>query len=257
MPKKLRAAGIGIRVHLGKLGGLRHARRDSATFVSQNGGWRNASFRGGYADYMQTADFDAGLQRLLKPCCARSAARLCARGGGALAVPSLAHRRRPGGLWCSCGGHPDGNALPDSRAHFFCAGRAERRLRPAHHLSRSSRKWLRCSFVSAQQKWEQVGRKVRQRRMTPALDFRICHNASADTFPLPADLRERYGPFGRFPEPTGSGEAIRQVDIVMSLDGKSFLSGTDRRGTDGRGGGEPRFQKPRRPLDDGFPARAP
>src|ERR1700693_6024772 len=38
--------------HLPGLGGLRHARRDSA-----NAGWRNASFRG-YADYMQTAAFE-------------------------------------------------------------------------------------------------------------------------------------------------------------------------------------------------------
>jgi uncharacterized protein (DUF488 family) len=42
---KLRAARIGY-VHLRKLGGLRHARRDSA-----NMGWRNTSFRG-FADYM-------------------------------------------------------------------------------------------------------------------------------------------------------------------------------------------------------------
>ena len=48
---KLRAARIGY-VHLPKLGGLRHARRDSS-----NLGWGNASFRG-FADYMQTSDFD-------------------------------------------------------------------------------------------------------------------------------------------------------------------------------------------------------
>src|SRR5271169_4788320 len=50
---KLRSAGIGY-VHLRKLGGLRHSRRDSI-----NMGWRNASFRG-FADYMQTSDFEAG-----------------------------------------------------------------------------------------------------------------------------------------------------------------------------------------------------
>ena len=38
----------------------RRARRDSP-----NMGWRNSSFRG-FADYMQTAEFDAGLQRLIK-----------------------------------------------------------------------------------------------------------------------------------------------------------------------------------------------
>jgi hypothetical protein len=53
LSKKLRAARIGY-VHLRKLGGLRHARRDSP-----NMGWRNASFRG-FADYMQTAEFTAG-----------------------------------------------------------------------------------------------------------------------------------------------------------------------------------------------------
>jgi len=57
--RKLRAARIGY-VHLRKLGGLRHARRDSS-----NMGWRNSSFRG-FPDYMQTSEFDAGLQRLIK-----------------------------------------------------------------------------------------------------------------------------------------------------------------------------------------------
>src|ERR1700688_4891324 len=56
---KLRSARIGY-VHLRKLGGLRHARRDSP-----NMGWRNTSFRG-FADYMQTPEFEAGLCRLLK-----------------------------------------------------------------------------------------------------------------------------------------------------------------------------------------------
>lgn len=54
LSKKLRTARIGY-VHLRKLGGLSHARRDSRKM-----GWRNASFRG-FADYMQTSDFEAGL----------------------------------------------------------------------------------------------------------------------------------------------------------------------------------------------------
>jgi len=45
-------------VHLGKLGGLRRTNKNSI-----NTGWRNASFRG-YADYMQTAEFFAGLKEL-------------------------------------------------------------------------------------------------------------------------------------------------------------------------------------------------
>jgi uncharacterized protein (DUF488 family) len=78
--KKLRGAKIGY-VHLKKLGGRRHTRRDSA-----NMGWRNASFRG-YADYMQTADFDAGLQRLIKLARNKRSAIMCAE-----AVPWRCHR---------------------------------------------------------------------------------------------------------------------------------------------------------------------
>src|SRR5205823_13501239 len=45
-------------LHIPELGGFRHARKDSP-----NIGWRNASFRG-YADYMQTPRFAAGLAKL-------------------------------------------------------------------------------------------------------------------------------------------------------------------------------------------------
>ena len=45
-------------VHLPRLGGLRHARKDSP-----NTAWRNASFRG-YADYMRTDEFARGLEEL-------------------------------------------------------------------------------------------------------------------------------------------------------------------------------------------------
>ena len=44
--------------HLGALGGLRRPRPDST-----NTAWRNASFRG-FADYMQTPEFDAALRSL-------------------------------------------------------------------------------------------------------------------------------------------------------------------------------------------------
>ena len=77
---KLRAARIGY-VYLRKLGGLRHARRDSP-----NMGWRNASFRG-FADYMQTSEFDAGLLRLTKLATQRRSAIMCAE-----AVPWRCHR---------------------------------------------------------------------------------------------------------------------------------------------------------------------
>jgi uncharacterized protein (DUF488 family) len=77
---KLRSARIGY-VHMRKLGGLRHARRDSP-----NMGWRNASFRG-FADYMQTPDFDAGLGRLIKLARQKRSALMCAE-----AVPWRCHR---------------------------------------------------------------------------------------------------------------------------------------------------------------------
>jgi uncharacterized protein (DUF488 family) len=77
---KLRSARIGY-VHLRKLGGLRHARRDSP-----NMGWRNASFRG-FADYMQTPDFEAGLERLIKLGKQKKSALMCAE-----AVPWRCHR---------------------------------------------------------------------------------------------------------------------------------------------------------------------
>jgi uncharacterized protein (DUF488 family) len=57
MGAALRREGIKY-VHVAALGGLRHAKKDSS-----NDGWRNASFRG-YADYMQTEAFAAGLDRL-------------------------------------------------------------------------------------------------------------------------------------------------------------------------------------------------
>lgn len=72
----------GIRyVQLRTLGGLRHARPDSA-----NLGWRNASFRG-FADYMQTETFAAGLRRLEGLAVRRPTAIMCAE-----AVPWRCHR---------------------------------------------------------------------------------------------------------------------------------------------------------------------
>lgn len=67
--------------HLKELGGLRHPRPDSA-----NLGWRNASFRG-YADYMQTEEFEQAVQRLLQACGEKRCAVMCAE-----AVPWRCHR---------------------------------------------------------------------------------------------------------------------------------------------------------------------
>ena len=78
LPGPLQAAGIGY-IHMPELGGLRHARKDSA-----NLGWRNPSFRG-FADYMQTAEFSAGLDALLAV--PGRAAIMCAE-----AVPWRCHR---------------------------------------------------------------------------------------------------------------------------------------------------------------------
>jgi uncharacterized protein (DUF488 family) len=49
-------------------------------------GWRNNSFRG-FADYMQTSEFNAGLQRLVKLARQKRTALMCAE-----AVPWRCHR---------------------------------------------------------------------------------------------------------------------------------------------------------------------
>ena len=59
LPQTLRRARIAY-THLVKLGGLRRASSDSL-----NMGWNNSSFRG-FADYMQTPEFAAGIARLEK-----------------------------------------------------------------------------------------------------------------------------------------------------------------------------------------------
>ena len=67
--------------HLAALGGLRHSRKGSI-----NTGWRNASFRG-YADYMQTPEFAAGVDELLEIAEETPTAIMCAE-----AVPWRCHR---------------------------------------------------------------------------------------------------------------------------------------------------------------------
>jgi uncharacterized protein (DUF488 family) len=80
LPKSLRKTRIGY-THLPELGGLRHARRDSV-----NTGWRNLSFRG-FADYMQTPEFERGLEKLIALGAAETVAIMCAE-----AVPWRCHR---------------------------------------------------------------------------------------------------------------------------------------------------------------------
>ena len=67
----VRRAGIGY-IHLKSLGGLRHAKKDSI-----NRGWRTPGFRG-YADYMQTPEFERALARLIGFARKKRIAILCA-----------------------------------------------------------------------------------------------------------------------------------------------------------------------------------
>lgn len=80
LPASLDANKIGY-THLPGLGGLRHPRPDSP-----NMGWRNTSFRG-FADYMQTAEFDSSLEALLTLSRQDRVAIMCAE-----AVPWRCHR---------------------------------------------------------------------------------------------------------------------------------------------------------------------
>jgi uncharacterized protein (DUF488 family) len=77
----LAGAGIGY-VHEPDLGGRRNPRPDSP-----NTAWRVAAFRG-YADHMDTPEFQAALERLIARSAAETVAILCAE-----AVPWRCHRR--------------------------------------------------------------------------------------------------------------------------------------------------------------------
>jgi uncharacterized protein (DUF488 family) len=68
-------------MHVRALGGLRRARKDSP-----NTGWRNGSFRG-YADYMQTGEFQDALEALIHISRQKRVAIMCAE-----AVPWRCHR---------------------------------------------------------------------------------------------------------------------------------------------------------------------
>ncbi len=80
LPLSLRRAGIGY-IHMRGLGGLRRARPDSL-----NLGWHNASFRG-FADHMQTPEFQVALKNLIKAAAEKRIAVMCAE-----AVPWRCHR---------------------------------------------------------------------------------------------------------------------------------------------------------------------
>jgi uncharacterized protein (DUF488 family) len=80
LPAALEEAGIAY-THLPGLGGLRRPGPGSA-----NGGWRNRTFRG-YADYIQTQEFEANLRKLVALAARRTVALMCAE-----AVPWRCHR---------------------------------------------------------------------------------------------------------------------------------------------------------------------
>ena len=80
LPDALKAAGIGY-AHLPGLGGLRHAGADSPNMA-----WRNASFRG-FADYMQTREYEENLEQLIALAARERIALMCAE-----AVPWRCHR---------------------------------------------------------------------------------------------------------------------------------------------------------------------
>ncbi len=80
LPTGLAPAGIDY-IHMPELGGHRKARKDSV-----NTGWQNLSFRG-YADYLQTAEFEESLAALQSLAEKRLTAIMCAE-----AVPWRCHR---------------------------------------------------------------------------------------------------------------------------------------------------------------------
>ena len=80
LPASLASAGIAY-THLSGLGGLRRPRPDSI-----NTGWRNASFRG-FADHMQTPEFEASLESLIQLARKDRVTLMCAE-----AVPWRCHR---------------------------------------------------------------------------------------------------------------------------------------------------------------------
>jgi uncharacterized protein (DUF488 family) len=80
LAQALERAGIEYR-HMPGLGGLRHPRKDSI-----NTAWQNSGFRG-YADYMQTPQFESSLHQLIQVADRQRTVIMCAE-----AVPWRCHR---------------------------------------------------------------------------------------------------------------------------------------------------------------------
>lgn len=73
LKKKLRESKIKY-IHMKGLGGLRHPDKNSI-----NSGWHNLSFRG-FADYMQTKEFDSSMKELIELSKTHTVAIMCAEG---------------------------------------------------------------------------------------------------------------------------------------------------------------------------------
>jgi uncharacterized protein (DUF488 family) len=80
LPNTLNKVGLSYQ-HMAGLGGFRRVRADSP-----NSGWRNASFRG-FADYMQTPEFEENLEVLIRLAQKEVIVLMCAE-----AVPWRCHR---------------------------------------------------------------------------------------------------------------------------------------------------------------------
>jgi uncharacterized protein (DUF488 family) len=81
LPGELNVVGIDY-VHVKGLGGLRRPEAGS----TKNSAWKNASFRG-FADYMQSEEFEKNLEELLRSAGKKRLALMCAE-----AVPWRCHR---------------------------------------------------------------------------------------------------------------------------------------------------------------------
>ena len=117
LARTLAAAGLAYR-HMPGLGGLRKPRKDSL-----NMGWRNDSFRG-YADYMQTPEFEAALAELLalaeRGCVCIIAPKRCP--GAAIA--------RSSAMLCWCGAWRCGISCPPTRPRSTCSRVSPKSMAP-------------------------------------------------------------------------------------------------------------------------------
>ncbi len=107
LPRSLAPHGIDY-AHVARLGGLRHARKDSL-----NTGWRNENFRG-FADYTLTPEFELGLGELRALVERGPVALMCAE-----AVPWRCHRSLVADVLTARGAEVE---------HIMAPGRANRHV---------------------------------------------------------------------------------------------------------------------------------